>query len=84
MNHVLVDFLACETEGLRPGSSGVNGPGFVQGEPVGGSSWFAPEQQGLGIHVHLRGRPSGGAPGQRLAVAVGQGVIGPPGWMKTG
>ena len=28
---------------------------------MGGNCWFAPEQQSLGIHVHVRGLSAGGA-----------------------
>lgn len=80
----LVDVLAPEAEILRPASGGVYGQYFGQGVAVGGDRGFAPEEQGFGIDVRLYRLPSGGFTGECMAVAVGHGLVGPPGTVTSG
>ena len=67
---VFVYVLAPETEIFRPASGRMYRQHFVKIKGLGDSLRLAPQQQSFCIHVHLRGFPSGGAPGQSLAVTV--------------
>ena len=69
---------------IRPASCGVYGQHFVKGKGVGDIHWFTSEKQSPSVDVHVRGLPSGGAPGQSLTVTARLGPVGLPGSVQTG